>query len=431
MSADAVPALQDTSPQQRAAQIEKIARSHVFFGAETSYKLLYFLAERSFVEPHVPLKEYEIATEVMGRRNDFDPRNDSSVRVQVARLRTKLAEYMSGEGLEDPYIVEVPRGSYRLIMVPNPRVIGSLSDDRKHHSEVVPPYSGDIAGTPHEEFHETPQKSRASKHSWKPLAAIFLLIAVSLGLTYRFRSYIHFGRTVPADAVVREFWQPFLSDPQGPLTIVSNAPFTGNAVNGLRYDQQEGKDAGKAHSYYTGIGEAVSIHKLDTLFSQLNSPLRVRPGSQLSVEDLKDSNLIFIGAPVENLMVKKVVTLKHFEFQELTSGPRTGQVVIQNRDPLPGEPPVYMASSLPDAALVDDYALIARMPIDATHEAIVAAGTTTIGTEAAADYICQPDTLKQLRQKLESTGRNAAYELILHIKVVDDVPMQIEIVTIR
>ena len=429
MSADAVP--QDISPQQRAAQIEKIARSHVFFGAETSYKLLFFLAERSFVEPHVPLKEYEIATEVMGRRNDFDPRNDSSVRVQIARLRTKLAEYMSGEGIEDPYIVEVPRGSYRLLMAPNPRAIGSLSDDRKEHFEAAPSHSGDIAGTSHEDLHETPQKDRAAKYRWKPLAAIFLLAAVSLGLAYRFRNYIHFGRTVPVDAAVREFWQPFLTDPQGPLTIVSNAPFTGNAVNGLRYDPQDGKGTGNAHSYYTGIGEAVSIHKLDALFSQLNAPLRVRPGSQLSVEDLKDSNLIFIGAPVENLMVKKVITLKHFEFQELTSGPRTGQVVIKDRDPLPGAPSVYMASSVPDAPLVDDYALIARMPVDATHEAIVAAGTTTIGTEAAADYLCQPDTLTQLKQKLGSTGHSGTYELILHIKVVEDVPMNVEIVTVR
>ena len=431
MSADAIPALQDISPQQRAAQIEKIARSHVFFGAETSYKLLYFLAERTFAEPHVPLKEYEIATEVMGRRNDFDPRSDSSVRVQVARLRTKLAEYMSGEGLEDPYIVEVPRGSYKLTMAPNPRAASSLLDDRKHHPEAAPSHAGDLAGIAHEESHETPPKNRSSKLNGKILTLVFFLAAISLGLTYRFRNYVHVGRTVPVDAAVREFWQPFLSDPQGPLTIVSNAPFTGNAVNGLRYPQQEGKGAGTAHSYYTGIGEAVSIHKLDTLFSQLNSPLRVRPGSQLSVGDLKDSNLIFIGAPVENLMVKKVVTLKHFEFQELTSGPRTGQVVIQNRNPLPGEQPVYMASSVPDEPLVDDYALIARMPIDPTHEAIVAAGTTTIGTEAAADYLCQPDTLKQLQQKLKANGHDGAYELILHIKVVDDVPMSVEIVTVR
>ena len=431
MSADAIPALQDISPQQRATQIEKIARSHIFFGAETSYKLLYFLAERTFAEPHVPLKEYEIATEVMGRRNDFDPRSDSSVRVQVARLRTKLAEYMAGEGLEDPYIVEVPRGSYKLIMAPNPRAMSSPLDDRNNHLEAVPSHAGDLPGTVHEESHEPPQKDRVPKLNGKILTLVFFLAAISLGLTYRFRNYVHIGRTVPVDTAVRDFWQPFLSDPQGPLTIVSNAPFTGNAVNGLRYDQQGGKGAGTAHSYYTGIGEAVSIHKLDTLFSQLNSPLRVRPGSQLSVEDLKDSNLIFIGAPVENLMVKKVVTLKHFEFQELTSGPRTGQVVIQNREPLPGEPPVYMASSVPDAPLVDDYALIARMPIDPTHEAIVAAGTTTIGTEAAADYLCQPDTLKQLQQKLKATGHAGTYELILHIKVVDDVPMSVEIVTVR
>ncbi len=233
------------------------------------------------------------------------------------------------------------------------------------------------------------------------------------------------------DLSLLEFWRPFLADPQGPLTVVSNAPFAGNAIDGLYY-QRLTKDSPNVHSYYTGIGEAMSVHQLDTLFSQLGSPLRMRPGSLLSVDDLRDTSLIFVGAPVENLMVNKIVTLKNFSFRQLTSGPRKGQVVIDNTTPKSGEPKVYMSNSLPDAKLTDDYALISSVPIDANHQALVAAGTTTIGTEAAIEFLCDPASLKRVREWLPAnTNNKEAYELILHIQVVDDVPMHAEIVASR
>ncbi len=39
---------------------------------------------------------------------------DSMVRVQAGRLRTKLTEYYSTEGASDPFLVELPKGSYAL-----------------------------------------------------------------------------------------------------------------------------------------------------------------------------------------------------------------------------------------------------------------------------------------------------------------------------
>ena len=45
---------------------------------------------------------YQIATELFGRPSDFDPRLDSTVRVQTGRLRSKLAEYYAGPGDRDP-----------------------------------------------------------------------------------------------------------------------------------------------------------------------------------------------------------------------------------------------------------------------------------------------------------------------------------------
>src|SRR5271163_305655 len=52
--------------------------------------------------PGIPIKEYQIATEVLGRSTDFDPQLDSMVRVQAGRLRVKLTEYYGTDGAGDP-----------------------------------------------------------------------------------------------------------------------------------------------------------------------------------------------------------------------------------------------------------------------------------------------------------------------------------------
>src|SRR3989442_5990995 len=100
--------------EQLLGQIGRLIGSHVLHGSESLCKLLRYLAEHALHHPGVPLKEYQIATEVFGRPADFDPQSDSTIRVQAGRLRMKLAEYYSSEGADDPIIVEVPKGTYVL-----------------------------------------------------------------------------------------------------------------------------------------------------------------------------------------------------------------------------------------------------------------------------------------------------------------------------
>ena len=100
--------------QQYHAAVERLAKSRVLHGSESLCKLLRYLADHSLRNPGVPVKEYQIATEVLGRPADFDPHLDSAIRVQAGRLRLKLAEYYSSEGEADPILVELPKGSYTL-----------------------------------------------------------------------------------------------------------------------------------------------------------------------------------------------------------------------------------------------------------------------------------------------------------------------------
>src|SRR5260370_4141860 len=119
-------------------QIEKLLASDSLQGAESLCKLLRYLATQTLEHPGASPKEYQIATEVFGRQQDFDPHVDSMVRVQAGRLRTKLAEYYASEGLEDSLLVEIPKGTYALTFHPLPHGTG------RNHASPSPEASSNL-----------------------------------------------------------------------------------------------------------------------------------------------------------------------------------------------------------------------------------------------------------------------------------------------
>ena len=58
------------------------------------------------------IKGYTVATEVFGRRKDFDPTIDPIVRIQAGRLRRTLESYYSGRGRQDQLRINIGKGSY-------------------------------------------------------------------------------------------------------------------------------------------------------------------------------------------------------------------------------------------------------------------------------------------------------------------------------
>lgn len=111
------------------AQIERVAHSEMLSGSESLCRILRFLGRLSLEHPGLAVKEYLIATEALGRPRDFDPRLDATVRVQVGRLRSKLAQYYLGPGANDAVRLRIPKGSYVLAVE-----VGKLSAK----PEVVP-----------------------------------------------------------------------------------------------------------------------------------------------------------------------------------------------------------------------------------------------------------------------------------------------------
>ena len=398
-------------------QIDRILSSHALHGSESLCKLLRYLADHSLGHPGASPKEYQIATEVFGRPNDFDPHVDSTVRVQAGRLRGKLAEYYVSEGADDQILVDFPRGTYALAF--HERLGGS--------------------GRNHGAAHESSTDRAQTPRKW--LAAFILLCAALSAVvavaTDRFlnrrTAEARLGDSTGVPTVLRVFWRGFLNGPQEPWVIFSNAAFVGRPDSGMRY--YNSTHDGQLHTldHYTGVGEVLAVHALDNVFGKLQQQIRVKRGSLFSLDDAKNNDLILIGSPSENLTLLVIPSTRNFIFKKITSGPRTGQVAIVNLHPEAGEPKSYLATPAGEA-LADDYSVIALVKgLNPARSELILAGTTTIGTQAAVEYVCQPDYLEQLlvRLAVSNSGELKPFEAVIHVKVTRGVPVGSQLVALR
>src|ERR1700684_1175575 len=104
------------------AQVERILQSKVLRASEVLRHLFGYLAEKSLDGTADSLKEYTIGLDALGKPATFDPRQESVVRMHTARLRQKLAEYYRTEGVDDPIVVDMPKGCFKVTFAPRPQV---------------------------------------------------------------------------------------------------------------------------------------------------------------------------------------------------------------------------------------------------------------------------------------------------------------------
>src|SRR5579864_2285494 len=82
--------------------LEKVLASKSFHKSDFLKQLLRYLVVKVIRSEEHQIKEYSLATEVFGRKESFDSRSDTIVRVQARRLRLKLERYYNMEGRHDP-----------------------------------------------------------------------------------------------------------------------------------------------------------------------------------------------------------------------------------------------------------------------------------------------------------------------------------------
>jgi hypothetical protein len=424
--------------------LERILCSRQFSNAPKKQKFLQLICEAYLDGRASELSEYSIGYEVFDRNETYDPALDSIVRVGAHEVRKKLERYYKSEGKNDEILLEIPVGSYIPIFTRLKQAPEATESTKAALS--TPPLSGHIG--------------RIGK-TWitlLSLALVFLVIAVAmLALSNRqLRWQIKEGAQ-PKEfaAVYKPVWEPFLTDGSPTMLVLSNPPVyrfwnpaDHKSLSNISINLTPAETAALeetlgrerfvlkhnplsrlvlSYDEYTGIGEAVGLYRLTTLFKGLGKDAMLKQSRTVSAEDMKNHNVILLGSVWVNEWSGKNLIKEDF-----ASG---ASATIVNHNPLPEEERKYGAKFDEETGrLIEDYSLITIKPnISEKNTIMVLAGTHSEGTEAAAEYLTSEDHLARLNQRLLSLKRPSPkyFQVLLKVKVDNGIPTIISIVTVH
>jgi hypothetical protein len=396
------------------AQIDRLVSDPLLCGSEALCKLLQYLAHHTLHSPADHLKEYQIATEVLGRLSDFDPQSDSCVRVQVGRLRTKLAEYYSSVGARDPILVDLPKGRYALSF---DRKVSSSSEKAAHSDPVDPRWSTSVL------------------LRWKLAAVGALALAIGCCATLWIQNRSLQRQLTPwrYSPAVAQLWSGFLDahletdvvmEDDAFLLVqnISHETFDFNDYLNRTYivqlqtqdfspDIHEAlrliglKNLGRA----TGVRMAQHILALDPL----GKSLHFYNAREYMPSLLTQDNVILLGGPLTNPWVQ--LFENRLNFTEAPYSERNSPVT--NHAPAHGEQEVYMPSD------TVQYSVVAYLPNSGHNSRILLVqGTSSEATEAGTDFLLSEDQLSGLLKRLHAT-EFPYFEVLLKTSQVTGTPL--------
>ena len=99
-------------PSAIQAQMERILDSTEFKATSAQKAFFKYVVEKTLAGQADGIKGYTIATEVFGRRKDFDQTTDPIVSIQANKLRRAIERYYLVAGQNDAIHIDIPKGTY-------------------------------------------------------------------------------------------------------------------------------------------------------------------------------------------------------------------------------------------------------------------------------------------------------------------------------
>jgi hypothetical protein len=403
------------------AQAARIFQSKTFRSSDVLRHLLSYLIDASLAGTSDDLKEYTIAVDALGKPATYDPRQESAVRMQVGRLRQKLAEYYRAEGFDDPVIVDLPKGGFTVVFEP-----------RKAPFEQI----------------VLPEPPGTKPREIAIAAALVLALAAAAWFGVRDRNAEkQIARNAAASDVpwtpeIRQLWEPLLASNR-PLVVCIATPLS-VSIPGFGFVREFGvndwedvakskgiaalKDALRAPALqpsfgYTGVGTASAALLLGQFLGARQKSVVVTRSNLLSLPELMEENVLFLG-PLTGAREIRALRVD----QEILLEPGG----IRNLHPRGGEPafiPEGPGAKGPED--LDTYSLISVVPgIRGKGEILSLSGNQISSVTAGAQALTDPSVARMLvsRMKTPSGGIPRYFQVVLRVRSMDGVPTEISYV---
>ena len=176
--------------------------------------------------------------------------------------------------------------------------------------------------------------------------------------------------------------------------------------------------------HYTGVGEVLAIHELDRVFTLMRHDIRVKRGRLLSLDDLKSTDLIFVGSPTENLTPPRDRDYAGVRLPDRNlRTPKRRPCDHQSQSPHRRGSTYFASQECSDRRGLCPHRGVSRdyPPL----RVMILAGTTTIGTQAAVEFVCRETEARKLvaQAGVGKTGEVFPFEAVIHVKVSRGVPV--------
>ncbi len=364
------------------AQIQRILQSKAFRTSEIHRNLLSYLAEKSVSGTADGLKEYTVGLDVFAKPDSYDPRQESTVRMHVARLRQKLADYYRTEGVDDTILVDLPKGGFKLTIEP-----------REVRPETV-----------------AEQPTAGGRWGGKEIGlAAGLLLALILAGYFGTRLW-QVQRTTSLPSArdwtpeLKQLWDPFVSSKR-PLIVCLSMPTAGS------------NEAGTATGAVL-LGQFLGmLHKQDVL---------VTSSDQIAAPEVAMGNVVFLGPVAGNRQMQAMSADRPFVLEP--GG-------IRNMNPAPGEPEFFADKPPRDPQDTEEsYALISRVPgLYGNGEVLYLAGNRISSITGEVQAFTDATFAKTLISKMKKPDGSVPryYQVVLKIKSMDTMPIEVSYVLHR
>jgi len=363
------------------AQIQRILQSKAFRTSEIHRTLLSYLADKSVSGTADGLKEYTVGLDVFAKPDSYDPRQESTVRMHVARLRQKIGEYYRAEGLEDPIVVDLPKGGFKLTFEP-----------RKIHPALI--------------AEPTSIGSHWGRKELLLISGLLLAVALAMYFGVRLRQVERTGLETARDWTpeLQQLWEPLVSSKR-PLIVCLSTPGAGSS------------EAGTATGAVL-LGQFLGmLHKQDVLVTSTD---------QIAAPEVAMGNVVFLGPVAGNRQMQAMSADRPFVLEP--EG-------IRNMNPLPGEPKLFADKPPHDPQDTEEsYALISRVPgLYGNGEVLYLAGnrisSITGEVQAFTDAMFAKTLVSKMKKPDGSVPRY--YQVVLKIKSMDTMPIEVSYVVHR
>ena len=402
-------------PAQVAAvrlQMERMLQSQHFCNSRRYPALLRFLVEETLEGRSGFLKERLVGVQVFARPADYDTAADPIVRVTIAEVRKRIAQYYHEDAHASEVRIELTPGRYVPDFLPG-------KDTEEHRAEAH------AAETPvahaNAPVEKLQRRSRwAGKRLWFDLAAFAVVVAASAAGWRWFHP-----------SAIQELWAPFFVE-KGPVTFClpisakkngnGAASDTAQAIAHALDLTQTPASTSPTFLEHELLGENVvysdvlAMLKMEAIAAQQRRPVRLRLSLATTLNDLREGPSVLIGG-LDNQWTLQTIAPLRFRF----AGSDDDQYWITDAEnPAMKDWSLHLKQQY--AAVTRDYAIVARVHSEATGQImILAAGIGMSGTAAAGELLADPKGVEELRRHVGAGFANRDFEAVLSTDVVNGI----------